>query len=340
MTAVSKSASIVPSQSSSSGAYTAERPVEVPIDQLLEPRYCGVARTSGKAVASLVLGITSLPLTLLTAVPALIIGYRALSEISVSQGRLKGRGWAWGGIILGWVGVALMPFGLAIVAVGEVREAAARMRAANNMRQLALAMHNYHDSNDRFPTAYTLVDSRKGQALEPGVSWRVEIMPYVEAGPVYSWFDHKEAWDGPTNLRLAQMPIKVYQLRDDTSTPPNQTHYQVFLTAPQSGQRSMFNAQDHFGEKVSLGHMERLQSNVILIAEAPTAVPWTAPWDMTFDSNAPPQLGRAFRAGSLACMVPGNVEIVPHDTDPEVLKRRISRDLFPDERNDAPHEQN
>jgi hypothetical protein len=143
----------------------------------------------------------------------------------------------------------------------------------------------------------------------------------------------KEPWDGPTNLPLAQTPYLVYRLPKDTSTPPSQTFFQVFVTAEGSHHASMFNSQTHFGEMVTLGRIYTFQSNVILIAESPTAVPWTAPWDMTFDSNAaPPPLGRHFRAGSLACMVPGNVSIIPHDTDPETLKLLIARDGFPNER--------
>src|SRR5258707_12838093 len=124
-----------------------------------------------------------------------------------------------------------MAVGLICVAIGEIREAAARMHAMNNMKQLGLAMHNYHDSAGCFPTAYTLVASEDGKQEKPGLSWRGMLAPYIESSPLYSRFNLKEPWDGPTNLPLAQTPYLVYRLPKDTSTPPSQTFFQVFVTA-------------------------------------------------------------------------------------------------------------
>jgi hypothetical protein len=70
--------------------------------------------TSGKATASLVLGIIGLFVCpIVCSIAALLLGYQAKSEIAASQGRLGGEGNATAGIILGWVGLAL--YTLAII---------------------------------------------------------------------------------------------------------------------------------------------------------------------------------------------------------------------------------
>lgn len=80
----------------------------------------GVPRTSGKSTAALVLGILGFVLfcPLVFSVLALIFGYRARREIDSSGGRLSGRGNATVGIVLGWIGVALMVAFVVLVIIG------------------------------------------------------------------------------------------------------------------------------------------------------------------------------------------------------------------------------
>src|SRR5207245_2847332 len=58
-------------------------------------------RTSGKAVASLILGIASLVLVILAGIPAIILGIMGLREVSQGRGRVRGKGLALTGMILG-----------------------------------------------------------------------------------------------------------------------------------------------------------------------------------------------------------------------------------------------
>jgi prepilin-type N-terminal cleavage/methylation domain-containing protein/prepilin-type processing-associated H-X9-DG protein len=72
--------------------------------------------------------------------------------------------------------------GLLLPAVQKVREAAARMQCANNLKQLGLACHNYASANnDAFPAAYTGYDST-------GLQVFVELLPYLEQGNLYQQF--------------------------------------------------------------------------------------------------------------------------------------------------------
>jgi hypothetical protein len=80
----------------------------------------GPARSSGKATASLVLGILGLFLfcSFILSLLAVILGYQARREIDASGGQLSGRGNAVVGIVLGWIGVALTVAFIIFVVIG------------------------------------------------------------------------------------------------------------------------------------------------------------------------------------------------------------------------------
>src|SRR5207237_10899998 len=68
----------------------------------------GPSKTSGKAIASLILGITSLVCSIFTGIPALILGIISLVQIHRSHGRMQGQGLAIGGIVTGAIGSLLI----------------------------------------------------------------------------------------------------------------------------------------------------------------------------------------------------------------------------------------
>lgn len=72
------------------------------------------AETSGKAIASLVLGILSLTSCGPLGIIAIVVGNTALADIRASRGRLTGDGMAKAGVITGWIGVVLFVLGLVV----------------------------------------------------------------------------------------------------------------------------------------------------------------------------------------------------------------------------------
>jgi prepilin-type N-terminal cleavage/methylation domain-containing protein/prepilin-type processing-associated H-X9-DG protein len=84
-------------------------------------------------------------------------------------------------LVIGMIGVLV---GLLLPAVQSAREAARRMSCRNNLKQIGLAMHGYHDVWHDFPPAY-LAPPLTGLELGAGWGWGMLILPYSEHRPLY-----------------------------------------------------------------------------------------------------------------------------------------------------------
>lgn len=104
------------------------------------------ATTSGLAIASLILGVVGF-VGFITAIPAVICGHIACSNIKSSNGAQKGRGLAIAGLVLGYFVISLFPVGLvaamAIPAFSKVRESSREKAIINNLRQLDAAAQQF-----------------------------------------------------------------------------------------------------------------------------------------------------------------------------------------------------
>lgn len=92
------------------------------------------------------------------------------------------------------IAIIAVLIGLLLPAVQKVREAANRAQCSNNLKQLGLALHNYHDVNQAFPNAFKLLKDPDPTVLFPaaaryGPSVFVLILPYLEQDNIYRQID-------------------------------------------------------------------------------------------------------------------------------------------------------
>src|SRR5262245_44777487 len=71
----------------------------------------------------------------------------------------------------------------------DIQKVRARTTSSNNLKQIALALHNYHDANDHFPQDVCDANGK------PILSWRVLILPYIEHENTYKLFKLDEPWN-------------------------------------------------------------------------------------------------------------------------------------------------
>src|SRR5271154_4674102 len=105
---------------------------------------------------------------------------------------------------------------LLVPAVQKVREAAARTQCTNNLKQIGLACHGYHDANKRLPEGYVV-----NPAVQPvpGWAWSALILPYIDQEPL--WADLKadlKTPNGPTVNAFTTQRLAVFICPSDPTT--------------------------------------------------------------------------------------------------------------------------
>jgi WD40 repeat protein len=188
-----------------------------------------------------------------------------------------------------------------------------RSQSESQLRQLARAMHDYHDAVGNFPPAFAT-----GKDGSPLYSWRVLILPYldsVEAQNLHRQFKLDEPWDSPTNKPLlARMPGEFAAPGPESSS----THYQVIV-----GRGSLFKADQRF--PVCMSQISDGPSNTLMIVEAAEAVPWSKPADLRFDSEGRlPKFGGVVEGGFNAAFADGRVYFIPEATSAQKLRAWIT----------------
>ena len=208
--------------------------------------------------------------------------------------------------------VLMCPCAIALLlpAVQAAREAARRSQSMNNLKQIGLAIHNYHDTYKQYPPA--VVRDANGQPLYSG---RVLLLPYLEQSPLYDQWDKSAAWDSPQNLPLSQVAMKVF---DDPSAPQEQHSHYEFLT----GKGAMFEE----GSPHSLSAITDGTSNTIAVVEMRSANPnWAAPSSIDIGqlSSGLPQGNHP--GGNLVLMADGSVRFVAQTINPQTLQQLSTR---------------
>lgn len=167
--------------------------------------------------------------------------------------------------------VILLPVMLLLPAYSGAGPWARESQCTNNIKLIALALHNYHDQYGCLPPAY--IADKKGRPMH---SWRVLILPYLEQQPLYDQYDFDEPWDGPNNSRLGNQLEKHYwwggQCPEETRQRTPWTSY-VAVTGPGTLWPG--------SEPATLEDCSDGLSNTILVVEvANSGIRWMEPRDL------------------------------------------------------------
>jgi hypothetical protein len=187
-----------------------------------------------------------------------------------------------------------------------------RARTVNNLKFMALAMHNFAAMNaGRLPTAAI----RMGE--QPLLSWRVAILPFLEQSALFVKFHLDEAWDSPHNASLLKEMPRVYAPVAHKNTTPYATHYQGFV-----GPGAVFDG----NQGTRIVDVINAKSPTLMIVEAVKPVPWTKPEDLPYaEGSAVPELGGQFKDGSYVAVADGSVRFLSRTIAPETLRALITQ---------------
>jgi len=92
-----------------------------------------------------------------------------------------------------------------LLTFGGARNAAQRAHSANNLKQIGLGAHNYHEDHKAFPAGATA--TRYGELLH---SWQTALLPYIEEQALYDQIDRTLSWDDPRNVPAFQARVGIY----------------------------------------------------------------------------------------------------------------------------------
>ncbi|MHB8900193.1 MAG: DUF1559 domain-containing protein [Thermoguttaceae bacterium] len=160
---------------------------------------------------------------------------------------------------------------LLLPAVQAAREAARRAQCSNNLKQLGLALHNYHSVYGCLPPA--VITDENGT---PRYSWRVALLPFLEQQPLFESYDANLAWDDPDNEFVGATSVPAYRCPSDGQSLPNETNYVMI-----SGKDALGGAPN---ESVKFEDVTDGLSNTILVVEiVDSGIGWSEPRDLTVE---------------------------------------------------------
>jgi hypothetical protein len=215
-------------------------------------------------------------------------------------------------IALGGVGVALL-----LPAIQASREAASRIQCLNNLRQIVLAFHIYHDRYNALPPLYTV--DKDGKPLH---SWRVLILPFMDQMDLYRKIRLNESWDSEYNKQFHN--INIYCCSRNRLTENNKSCCYSAIAG-----EALIPAKDAGGEGKTGMSFKKITdgtSNTLAVVEVKQPFCWMDPTaDITLDEltkgvNKEGRVGSFHPIGVNTAFLDATVRFLPDSISKEVLK--------------------
>lgn len=227
------------------------------------------------------------------------------------------------------VGVALL-----LPAVQSAREAARRTQSRNNLKQIAIAMHNYESANLEFPQGLraTKNDDLKTEQRQ---SWLVSLLPYVEQAALYNQIEADEAWDSEKNADAAASKIAIFQnpATVEKGVPKfGTTHYVGIAGLGKDGPKLPVTDEKAgvfaYDRTTKIRDISDGTSNTLMVGEASKDFgPWASGGNSTIRPftkkpylNGPDGIGGPYKGGVNFALCDGSVRFISENVDPSVIE--------------------
>ncbi|QDV35182.1 DUF1559 domain-containing protein [Tautonia plasticadhaerens] len=201
---------------------------------------------------------------------------------------------------------------LLLPAVQSAREAARRAQCTNNLKQIGIAMHHYHEANGRFPAAITDSDGN------PLLSWRVALLPYLEEQDLYAEFRLDEPWDSEHNRTLVDRMPRAFSCPSRPDPEPGRTGYRIA-----EGPGASFPGPDG----IRLRDILDGTTMTVAVFESDQGATWTQPGGLPLPAEAgdvPLPLGSFHPGGANALFFDGSVRFLPESVERTILRALLT----------------
>jgi prepilin-type N-terminal cleavage/methylation domain-containing protein/prepilin-type processing-associated H-X9-DG protein len=184
------------------------------------------------------------------------------------------------------MGILSVLLGLLLSAVQQAREASARASCRNNLKQLALALHQYHDANNSLPPGHR---SWSNPNHLPQSGWMLSILPYVEQASLYAnaltaYQADSIPFHNPPHTGLST-PLPLFACVSDPRTPgpgiSQRTHELVAFTSYLGVSGKDYSTHDgvlYQNSRVRFGDITDGLSNTLMLGERPPSADLQFGW--------------------------------------------------------------
>ena len=210
------------------------------------------------------------------------------------------------------------------------RRAAPRAECKNNLKQIGLALHNYHDVYSLYPMA-----TYSSEGRTPERSWRVTVLPFLQQESLYQEYDQHVTWDAAPNVALQKTVVPAYDCLGRPAKFDDQGRFLAAYSAV-TGTGALFE-NNKFRSAATIA--DGVSNTLMIVETCGAPVVWTQPRDINIDTNAIgvnlPGAIRHQSAGTLssyhsgganAVLADGSVRFFSQNTSPDILKALLTRD--------------
>jgi hypothetical protein len=227
-------------------------------------------------------------------------------------------------VLGGLIGLTLLVVML-LPAVPSAREAARRMQCGNNLKQIILGIHNYHDEYDFLPSAVSTASN------EVETSWRVFLLPYLELASLFEQYDQSQVWDGEANSRVSRQKPMGLTCPSNPVEKDDLDRYYTAYAMPLGPSTAFSRSETRSLPSSATG------STIAVVEACGRNIVWTNPRDVDVsvipmgvnrpglaETMSEGVLSSTHPGGAQAANLDGSVQFIPEHIDPEVLRQLLS----------------